>query len=64
MPIPSSTLQHTTLTFINANINSTAGTITIGNKTTPTITINPTTTITNNATTSSTTNAGDHHHLL
>ena len=49
---------NTSLTFINANINSTAGTITIGNKTTPTITINPTTTITNNATTS-TTNAGD-----
>ena len=47
---------NTTLTFIGANINSNAGTITIGNKTTPTITINPTTTITNNAT--GTTNAG------
>ena len=48
---------NTSLTFIGANLNSTAGSIIIGNQTTPTITINPTTTIANNATTS-TTNAG------
>ena len=48
---------NTSLTFIGANLNSNSGTITIGNQTTPTITINPTTTITNNAT--GTTNAGD-----
>ena len=48
---------NTTLSLIGATINSNAGTITIGNKTTPTITINDTTTISSNAT--GTTNAGD-----